>query len=215
MYFFLVLEKYFSCVNNSRWTTIFPEHIEGISLYSVDNLAVSLNCTFVGFVLLSGICEHYRPRSTLYSDFQLVYWGPHQHCRSRFQTKGRSVDFRLTGKMFLSFPPSSFKWSQQLGGLFFSFPRVLASCKWSQIGNSGPQGSGPGCPVAPRDLMASVLTFLLVLVLLPSSSPHRLPVMKLIYEVRKENGIYEEYPKEITHKIIGKFKKLLAYNNAK
>lgn len=60
--------------------------------------------------------------------------------------------------------------------IVFQFSRVLASCEQSKVGNSGPQGSGPGCPVVPGDLVASVLIFLPVLVLFPSSCLHRLSV---------------------------------------
>lgn len=84
----------------------------------------------------------------------------------------------------------------------FQYSMVLASCA-SQIGNSAPQGSDPGCSLVPGDLVASVLTFLPVP--LPNSCPQRPPVTRLIYDVRKRSRIYEESPKDISAKIIDQF----------
>ena len=86
----------------------------------------------------------------------------------------------------------------------FQYSMVLASCT-SQIGNSGPQRSDPGCSLVPGDLVASVLTFFPVPVPLPNSCPQRLPVTRLIYDVRKRSRIYEESPKDISAKIIDQF----------
>lgn len=121
-------------------------------LCSGDNLAVRLNAYLSGDLCsLSGIWDAADPALLSVPFLSLCVEVHTDHCRSASKPKAAQWTSDEQENAFI-FSPSLLRWSIHWAD-WFQYSMVLASCA-SQIGNSGPQGSDPGCSLVPGDLVA-------------------------------------------------------------